>query len=299
MSTGDISLPASRETPGDAGVWRRTAPRSLCNRSFLRRRNRLHGPARFTSQYGIPLHRPSSKEPPPALPDNPRSAADSPARSKKHRRQNRRRQRKWTPESVLAAIRKRHRQRLTLRPSFVRKQDARLFEAGRNHFRTWKNAVEKAGFPYEDCLRGQWTRAKTIRALQAYVRLKKVLVAHELKAHNRQLFNAVRNHFASLAAAALERQLPYRRANVRWSREKVLDALRRRKRRGLCITNKAVKADDVPLYGAVLYYFDRYSFALKILETGAAGEDSPGTKKRTESAADTDRPQRHKRKNKS
>jgi hypothetical protein len=104
----------------------------------------------------------------------------------------------WPRERVLKEIRERYRQGKLLHTDRMLREDLPLHAAGRRHFGTWKQAIEKAGIDYRNIRGGLfgWTKTKTRRALRERIGYRRVA---EKEARDRQpsLYRAAIHHFGS------------------------------------------------------------------------------------------------------
>jgi hypothetical protein len=105
----------------------------------------------------------------------------------------------WPRQKVLAEIRRRFEHGRLLNTDTMLREALTLHAAGRRHFGTWKNAVEKAGVDYKQHVRGGlrgWTRAKTARALR-----KRISSHHsfrkQIQLQAPSLYRAAVHHFGS------------------------------------------------------------------------------------------------------
>ena len=101
--------------------------------------------------------------------------------------------RRWSRESVLAAIRSRHERGLPL--IGVWRDDKGLEVAARNHFGTWENAVRAAGLP----TKMRWTKEHVIEAIQR--RREQGLPLDNMRRRDGVLYRAARKQWGSWSRA--------------------------------------------------------------------------------------------------
>lgn len=104
----------------------------------------------------------------------------------------------WPKAKVLAGIRKRFAEGKLLNTDRMLREDLPLHAAGRRHFGTWKQAVEKAGIDY-NIVRGGllgWTRVKTRQALRDRLNGRGATQKH-IRENSPSLFRAAIHHFGS------------------------------------------------------------------------------------------------------
>lgn len=137
----------------------------------------------------------------------------------------------WTQATIVAAIRLRARNRQTLASS---KAPQRFVAAARWHFGNWEAALAAAGVePGAVRLRrAAYTKAEIIALVRQLAREGQVVRAATLKAQVK--LDAVRRLFGSVAAAirAAGAQVSAVHPNQKWTRERVLEELRLRAKRG-------------------------------------------------------------------
>lgn len=111
----------------------------------------------------------------------------------------------WPRERVLTGIRRRYEQGKFLNTDLMLRDDLPLHAAGRRHFGTWKEAIEKAGINYRNVrggLRG-WTKPKTRRALQDRMSGGRINPKQLLETAP-SLYRAAIHHFGSWESALRE-----------------------------------------------------------------------------------------------
>lgn len=153
----------------------------------------------------------------------------------------------WNVDTLLAAIRRTHKSRGTLRRQRV---PVRLYEAGRRFFGTWQAAVEKAGLNYEDAngIR-RWTPAKVVAAIRKLAERGVSLAASYVEQHHQTLFNAAVKRFPFSWAKALQAAgfdpSKHKTRRGRWDRQRAAEWVQKRAARGKSLLARAAPDDLV------------------------------------------------------
>ena len=108
----------------------------------------------------------------------------------------------WTPDKVLAEIRRLHRAGKSLRGKSV---PVPLLSIGRRLFGSWEKAIEAAGLTYEQ-VRGvrRWSREKVIEIIKRLAGLGFPIDATTIERQNYPLYRAATRHFPLSWAKALK-----------------------------------------------------------------------------------------------
>jgi len=143
----------------------------------------------------------------------------------------------WTPETLLAAIRRLHKAGRSLRQKRV---PVRVYMAGRRFFGTWQAAVECAGLNYEEVTGvRRWTAEKVIAAIRERAERGAPLSATAVKAHAPALFRAAMRQFPCSWAKALQAAgidpAEHKVRRGRWDRRGAEDWVRTRQAKGRSI----------------------------------------------------------------
>jgi hypothetical protein len=162
----------------------------------------------------------------------------------------------WSAEQVLAAIRRRHQQNISLRRVSI--TDRRLSYAAWKHFGRWANAVAAAGIA--DGWQRTWSRQRLIALLETYGTPDQPLSSRDVSVTVRRV---AAEWFGSWhdALAAIGRTSPRPRpaSPTRWTNEAILAAIRERARQGASLRMKTNKI----LASAAVRHFGSWSGALR------------------------------------
>ena len=176
----------------------------------------------------------------------------------------------WTPKKVLQAIRSLYRRGESLAPGHNAKPNRSLYNASCHHWGSYKNAVEHAGLRYRDVVKGKvpkWTREVIVAELRRLHHQGADLSHNACKvAHPSLLAGAVRQ-FGQYRKAIEAAGIPYAEVALvvqkNWTRQRVIDAIRRRFRRGQKLSHNYVKKHDHILFSAIGRYFPTYRAAIR------------------------------------
>lgn len=163
----------------------------------------------------------------------------------------------WTDELVLEAIRARHAAGKPLTYMAAVREDEALTGAARKRFGSWPAALAAAGFdPAEHkaprVARRRWDEVTVIREIQAAHAAGHDMDAHATQLRDGSLVSSARSYFggwdAALLAAGLD-PAEHRRTSA-WSKQRVIDAIRKAHRNGADLADRTVAALAPDLYGA-------------------------------------------------
>lgn len=163
----------------------------------------------------------------------------------------------WTAWDILQAIQDRRKQGLSL--VGIWKSDPPFFSAAKRHFGNWSKALAAAGMSIKTVRR--WTKSSVVAAIRQ--RHEQGQPLSRTWHDDQSLFSAAVRHFGNwhnaLRAAGLDAEaLPYQK----WTRERVLDAMRARRREG----HANIRAVDPALAGAASRLFGSWDRALEEAE---------------------------------
>jgi len=184
--------------------------------------------------------------------------------------------RAWTRDRVLHMIRRLDREQVALNHGSVRKVDQGLVQAARKLWGSWDNALLAAGYdPLAiRVLRRPWTKSEVIAAIQAQAAAGGPLTQNGMRPTSippaaRQLFGSFK---AALRKAGVQHLVTKK---PRWSRGRIVKAIRARKRAGKAINCVAVVKTDPTLYDAARRYLGGWNEALR-----AAGIDPDSVRRK-------------------
>jgi len=173
---------------------------------------------------------------------------------------------KWSRESVLNAIRTRHRQGSL---STTWKEERGLYGAAKLRFGSWRKALSAAGIETKLGPPCKWSKEIIVERIRE--RHRRGLPLTGMRNHDDRLHAAALRHFGTWNKAIDAAEVPIR-LRKSWTRESVIGAIRFRHSKGLPLTN--VVKHDPTLSSAAYSYFGCWRDAML-----AAGLD-PGPRRR-------------------
>lgn len=178
----------------------------------------------------------------------------------------------WDEDSVVEAIRSLHRAGASVAMSKV---DQRLYNAGRKHFGSWRDAIEAAGLDYDKVrlVREAYTRKEVIALLRRLAKRHPKMALSEVNRHPHG--RAARKVFGTTArgiVAAGLKDWPVRRSHAAMTKKQVCERLRARKRAGKRVYMTAVLRDDPRLWRSGLAHWGRWPL---VLAAARVADDAP------------------------
>ncbi len=177
----------------------------------------------------------------------------------------------WTKERIVAELKALHKKKVDLSYNNLAKKKQALVSAAAYHFRSYRNAVEKAGIDYEQIARRpRWTKPRVIATIKAAKKkghdLNWASVTKRRDDLGKAAFAAIQGRLfgtweRALAAAGLDADEVSRYR--RWSKNTIVFELKSRVADGDDLNSGAVQRDDPGLHAAALRYFGAYDEALK------------------------------------
>lgn len=177
----------------------------------------------------------------------------------------------WTKESIVAELKRLHKKKADLSYNNLARTNQALVSAAAYHFRSYRNAIEKAGIDYADIVRRpRWTKQRVIAEIKKARKKNQDLNWASVTQRRDDLGKAA---FASIQGrlfGAWERALSaagidsddvsrYRK----WSENTIIYELKARVADGDDLNSGSVQRDDPGLHAAALRYFGSYDEALK------------------------------------
>ena len=177
----------------------------------------------------------------------------------------------WDKPTILAALKKLHKQGGELSYNALARQQQSLVSAAAYHFGSYRGAVEKAGIDYAQIVRRpRWTKAGIIKLVKTARKAGEELHWSAITKRRDELGKAA---FASLQprlfgswdralhAAGLDADEVNRYR--KWTRDTVVSELKARSREAEAMNSGAVQRDDPGLHAAAVRHFAGYDQALR------------------------------------
>lgn len=182
------------------------------------------------------------------------------------------RQRRWSKQSVVAAIERRDAAGLALNSSAVVASDEALVGAARRHWGNWDDALRAAGmdpesirFPRVDVLPpGTWSPQLVIKLIKERHAAGEDLTAHRVQIDDSKLYSAAVYQIGSWREALTAAGLDYEQviAVRQWSHESLIEHIQGLAEAGADLSVRTVEAFDIGLYGAARRLFEGWPQAL-------------------------------------
>ncbi len=171
----------------------------------------------------------------------------------------------WTPERVVGGIRRRARAGKSLHFSAVWRDERELYWTAQRLFRSWKAALRAARIPEGAWPRWpEWTREKILEEIRARRKAGKAVHFSAIWPAGKPLYWAGQRVFGSYRAALRAAGVPPEDWEMRptWTKERVVEEVRRRHRAGKPVYYRAIRRDDARLYKAGLRHHGNWRTAL-------------------------------------
>lgn len=172
-------------------------------------------------------------------------------------------------EKVIAEIRKRHDQGLSLNGRIVTREDMSLYQTARKIFgkRGWQKALVAAGFDPDDVQKKFWTREKVRRQIYLLLRANASLYpTYLLKNNMGDLFKAGVRYFGNWKNAIESCGLNYSKIKRRfrkWTPRLILDEIKALKQRRVRLSSQNVRRLRHDLHSAATKYFGSWGQAVE------------------------------------
>jgi hypothetical protein len=172
--------------------------------------------------------------------------------------------RRWTPEKVVAAIKKLAKRRASLPAGYVENHHPTLFNAAVKQFpRSWAKALRAAGLDPEEhkVPRGRWNRPRAEAWVQKRVAKRKPILARDAP---RDLVGFAQRRLGTSWADFVESlDIPYPGIKKRrdWTKQKLLAEIRSWKADGHRLNYRAVKFEYQALIHQARKYFESWDRA--------------------------------------
>jgi hypothetical protein len=174
--------------------------------------------------------------------------------------------RNWSKEIIISEIQKRKEDGLSIRPMDI---DELLYYACVRYFGSWKKALSAAGVEYEGLSHRMWDRKKVIKAIRKRKKDGLSLSTEVITKEDSGLYYAAWKIFGSWKNTIKAAGLKYDKAvPQKWSKEKVINEIKKLKKKGEKVNHNYVYTHHRPLYSAGYRRFGNWRNVLK-----AAGVD--------------------------
>lgn len=179
--------------------------------------------------------------------------------------------RKWSKEIVVRRILERHRGGEKLSSGYIQVHCVPLYQSACKYFGSWRNAIEAAGFKYDDVRvlqreRPVWSQEKIIAIIKRKHRRKQSLNSNHIQTKEMRLYGAANKYFGGWPQAVIAAGLDYSKLRKNdpmrsWSKAAIVSEVSRRVEQGLSIRGGDVYLEDEGLYQAAKRYFGKGGWA--------------------------------------
>ncbi|MBI4709386.1 MAG: hypothetical protein HY764_04250 [Candidatus Portnoybacteria bacterium] len=194
----------------------------------------------------------------------------------------------WGREKVIQTIQELHKKGEPLNQAYVTRKYPKLRGVAHFYFeRSWRKAIEAAGFDYDKDIKKEyllatvriekWTKDEIVNQLKLLYSEGKSL----RPSLNKRLFAAAKRHFGSYEDAISATGLSYQELGIRcskplekWNKKEIARELQRRFSEGMPLNAGEMRSHAKNFYDAARFYFGDYAAALK-----AAGIDPKSLRK--------------------
>jgi|UniRef100_A0A7C3US16 hypothetical protein len=191
---------------------------------------------------------------------------------------------RWSKELVIEKIKELKAKGEPLNLSYIRKKHFILLYPTYRYIGSWEKAITLAGLNYDEIRKNRrWTKELVKKEIRALYRQKIPLTQGSVWRANRKLIGAAKRFFNSwpeaLRAAGFDPEKIL--GKYKWSKERVLEEIRRLKRKKVNIsTTTAVRQICRPLHIAAIKFFGSWRNA--VIATGIKVDQPPLSQKRVQ-----------------
>jgi hypothetical protein len=175
----------------------------------------------------------------------------------------------WSKEKIISEIQKRNKNHLSLTYKQVMENYKSLYSASVRYYGSWKKALSAAGLEYEGRSHRKWDRKKVIKEIRKRKKNGSSLSTFDIQKEDASLYLYAWKFFGSWKNAMKASGLRYDRpVPQKWSKDKVVNEIKKLKKKGEKVNHNYVYTYHRPLYSAGYRRFGNWRNTLK-----AAGLD--------------------------
>lgn len=188
---------------------------------------------------------------------------------------------RWTDAEICRRLRAWHKSNGVFSNRQVRRKDPRLSDIAYARYGTWAKALQACGLDIKQMrrARAEAHRQRIAGRIKAWARAHGGLDAKALKAQSPTLYGQIKMYYGGARAAAHALGVPYR-APGQWSRQRVIELLKERIRKGRSITGKALRREFPGLRTAAIKYCGSWRDALALVGRKPDGPFAPTAEER-------------------
>ena len=163
----------------------------------------------------------------------------------------------WSKETIIQEIVRFATEDGNLRSDYVQKHYTKLHSAAQRYFASWREAVECAGFDYDNIKQVKWTKENIIMSILEIKENNQPLCSSEIQKSNMPLFQAACRIFGSWSRAIESAGINYRdvKKQKEWEDDSIKTALLRLKEEKGNLSVTTVIKDHASLYQAAKRHF--------------------------------------------
>ena len=168
----------------------------------------------------------------------------------------------WSKETVIQEIIRFATDDGNLRSDYVQKHYTKLHSAAQRYFVSWKDAVESAGFDYDNIKKVKWSQENIIMTILDIKQNNLPLCSSEIQKNNMPLFQAACRIFGSWARAVESAGINYKeiKKQKEWEDDSIKEALLQLKNEKGNLSVTTVIKDHASLYQAAKRHFPHKSW---------------------------------------
>ncbi|MGG0847904.1 hypothetical protein [Peribacillus simplex] len=170
---------------------------------------------------------------------------------------------KWTPEKVHQEIKLFYEKGEELTPKNVRKKYGGLYYAAIKYCGSWKNAVNEAGFIYDNFVVQQRTAESVLEEIKKLYQKGEDLSTKNVRNKWKSLHDAAYRHFGSWQNACEVIGIQVK-AKIRWSKEKVLEEINSFHEKGESLHSRNTQRKYNALLKAAKRYYGSWESAVSL-----------------------------------
>ncbi len=170
----------------------------------------------------------------------------------------------WTDELIIKTLKEKITQGQIKNLSQLRNNFSPLYNACREHFGSWEEAMKVAGIPQDRIKRGfcLWSKRVILQSLQEKFKEGKIESLTDLRTKFRKLLWACREYYGSWQKALKAAGIDYLEIKTRnWSRESIIRTLKKLVRQGKIKSLSQMRKEFRGLYNACLGFFQSWQKA--------------------------------------
>ncbi len=173
----------------------------------------------------------------------------------------------WTKKEIQNEIKKLAKDKKPLNASWMAKNRSALYQAAKNKFGNWGNAVDSIGIDYKKVRKLQkWDSDMLVNTIRKMYKDGEPLDAVYMRKHHQKLLSAGEGIFGNWKTTIMVCGIDYdkvRRKREKWNKKNVLEAILERKQRNLSLSYKRTYHENSGLVNAAMKNFGSWRAAVE------------------------------------